>query len=300
MAALRSRLTDAAYALGWSVVRGMPETAAYATFDRLADGVWRRRGRGARQLETNLARVVGPEVGPDELRDLTRQAMRSYFRYWVEAFRLPALGRAGVLRHADAECWHRVRDAVAQRGAVAALPHMGNWDMAGAWAAFHQMPVTTVAERLEPESLFDRFVAYRASIGIEVCAAGDDGLIDVLEKRARAHRLVALVADRDLGANGVDVPFFGATARMPAGPAIVALRAGVPLFPISLWYDGIARMRVHDPIPVPEEGSERARAEAMTVAVAARFERAIAEHPRDWHMLQRLWLEDQTRAGVSG
>lgn len=292
MVDVRGRLTDAGYALGWSVVRGMPEAVAYAAFDRLADEVWRRRGRGVLQLEANLARVVGPEVAPAELRELGRQAMRSYFRYWVEAFRLPALGRAGVLRHADAECWDQVRDAVARQGAVAALPHMGNWDLAGAWAAFHDMPVTTVAERLEPESLFARFVAYRESIGIEVRAAGDAGLMEVLEKRVRSHRLVALVADRDLGGNGVDVTFFGATARMPAGPALVALRADVPLFPVSLWYDGIARMRVHDPVPVPEHGSERAKAEAMTAAVAASFEQAIARHPHDWHMLQRVWLED--------
>lgn len=289
---VRDRLTGAAYALGWSVVRGMPEAVAYAAFDRLADEVWRRRGRGARQLEANLARVVGPDVASAELHELSREAMRSYFRYWVEAFRLPSLGRAGVLRLADVECWQRMRDAVVARGAVAALPHMGNWDLAGAWAALHQMPVTTVAERLKPEPLFERFVAYRASIGIEVRATGEADLLGTLEGRARAHRLVALVADRDLTGSGVDVEFFGALARMPTGPAIVALRAGVPLFPVSLWYDGVARMRVHEPVPVPERGGERARAEAMTAAVAACFEEAIGRHPRDWHMLQRLWLED--------
>ncbi len=45
-----------------------------------------------RQLETNLARVR-PDAGPEELRELSRAGMRSYLRYYCDAFRLPGWSR---------------------------------------------------------------------------------------------------------------------------------------------------------------------------------------------------------------
>ena len=56
----------------------------------------------------------------------------------------------------------------AGQGAVVALPHAGNWDLAGAWVAAHDWPITTVAERLKPEGMYERFVAYRRGLGMEI------------------------------------------------------------------------------------------------------------------------------------
>jgi KDO2-lipid IV(A) lauroyltransferase len=102
------------------------------------------------------------------------------------------------------------------------------------------------------------------------------------------------VADRDLSASGVEVKFFGETARMPAGPALLAQQTGALLLPVTLWYDGtpVMRGRVHPPIEVPAEGGRPARTAAMTQALADVFAAGIAAHPEDWHMLQRLWLSD--------
>ncbi|MBO0830274.1 MAG: phosphatidylinositol mannoside acyltransferase, partial [Streptosporangiales bacterium] len=221
---------------------------------------------------------------------------RSYARYWLEAFRLPSMDAAEIDARVRIEGWHLVADAVRERGAVVALPHMGNWDLAGAWAATRGVPVTAVAERLEPAAVYDRFVAFRRSIGIEVLGLGDGDLVDALVDRATRHRLVALVADRDFSHGGVDVDFCGVPARMPVGPATVALRAGVPLLPVTLWYERRLAIRVHDAVAVPDAAGERERAEAMTRAVAAVFTAAVRAHPRDWHMLQRFWLDDRTGA----
>lgn len=289
---MRERLAELGYAAGWAAARTAPEPVVLGAFRLLADVAWRRRGRSVRQLEGNLARVLGPGAGEAELRALSREGMRSYCRYWAEAFRLPAMGRAGVLARAEVAGWEPMRAAVSAGGAVTALPHMGNWDLAGAWAALHDMPVTAVAEALEPRSLYDRFVAYRRGIGIEVLPLGGAGLLELLERRAREHRLVALVADRAFGSGGVDVELFGEPARMPVGPALVALRARAPLFPTTMWYDGVTRMRVHEPVAVPPTGSEVERAEAMTRALTRVFEDAVRAHPGDWHMLQRLWTAD--------
>lgn len=288
---LTERATVAGFLAAWHAVRRLPERPGRAAFTVFADQAWRRQGRAVRQLERNLARVLDVAADDDRVRRLSRDAMRSYARYWWEVFRLPAWSQQQVLERATVDGWSMVTDAVRDRGAVVALPHMGNWDLAGAWAFAAGVPVTAVAERLEPVALYDRFVAFRREVGIEVVGLGDTDLMTTLVDRARDHRLVALVADRTFNGGGVEVPFFGRPIRMPVGAATVALRAGVPLFPVTLWYDDLARVKVHEPVTVPGTGSERTRVETMTTAVARAFESGVREHPRDWHMLQRLWRE---------
>ena len=295
-ARLGERAAGAAYLLGWALLRWVPERASRAVFLLVADVAWRRRGRGVRQLEANLSRVVGRDAGEQRLRELSRAGMRSYLRYWLEVFRLPALGRERILAGMRIEGVDALfANLRAGRGVVAALPHMGNWDHAGAWIVLSGAPLTTVVERLRPESLFDRFVAFREGLGMEVIAltGGDGDAFGRLARRLRAGGFVCLVADRDLTASGVEVEFFGEPARMPAGPALLALQTGSALMPVTLWYEGERWcVRVHDEIPPPDAGGRRAKATAMTQAVARVFEGAIGEHPEDWHMLQRLWTAD--------
>ncbi|MCO6011401.1 phosphatidylinositol mannoside acyltransferase [Actinoallomurus purpureus] len=293
---MRDEAADAAYALGWAAVRRMPEPVAHEIFMLIAERTWRKHGRGVRQLEKNLRRVVGPEISEQALRDLSRQGMRSYMRYWLEAFRLPAMSRERILSGMRITGIEDLRkDLDEGRGVVAALPHMGNWDHAGAWIALSGVPFTTVMERLRPESLYDRFVAYRASLGMEVLPAtgGDGDVFRTLAARLREARLVCLVADRDLTANGVEVEFFGRTAKMPAGPAALAIETGAALRPVTLWYEGREwGVHVHEEIRVPDEGERRDKVRAMTQSLAHVFADGIAAHPEDWHMLQRVWVED--------
>lgn len=292
---MRERLTDALYGTAWSTLRRLPEPAARGLGRRVADSAWRRRGRSVRQLEANLARVV-PGADPRGLRELSRAGMRSYLRYWIESFRLPVWSPQRVSASVRIEDLHRLTDGMASgRGVILALPHTGNWDLAGAWLVTElHTPFTTVAERLKPESLYDRFVAYRESLGMEVLPHTGGSSFGTLARRLRNGGLVALVADRDLTASGVEVDFFGEPARMPGGPAMLAQQTGALLLPVSLWYDGpsLLKGQVHAPVPVPERGGRAERTAVMTQAVADRFADGIAAHPEDWHMLQRLWLAD--------
>ncbi|GAB2795376.1 phosphatidylinositol mannoside acyltransferase [Streptomyces daliensis] len=295
MSAAKDRLTDSLYQLGWAGVRKLPEPVAVGMGRRIADAAVRRRGKGVRRLESNLARVV-PDASPARQRELTRAGMRSYLRYWMESFRLPAWSeqriRGGVHVH-DVE---RLTDGIdSDRGVILALPHMANWDLAGAYLTTElKTPFTTVVERLKPESLYDRFVAYREGLGMEVLPHSGGSAFGTLARRLRAGGLVCLVADRDLSASGVEVSFFGDTARMPAGPAMLAQQTGALLLPVTLWYDEspVMQGRVHAPVEVPSEGTRKEKSAAMTQAVADAFAGGIAEHPEDWHMLQRLWLSD--------
>ncbi len=295
-------LVNRAYGTGWAVVRRMPERAAYASFERLADATWARRGKQVRRLESNLRRVIGPEPSEKELRLLSRAGMRSYLRYWCDAFRLPGWSRErirdGIVVHGQ----EQLREALAEgRGAIAALPHMGNWDHAGAWACLELSQVVTVAERLEPEEVYEKFLDYRRALGMEVLPlTGGPPPYPALLRRLRDGALVCLLADRDLTAAGLPVEFFGAEARFPAGPAALAVQSGAALFAVGLWYaDGLNHARLTR-IEVPTDGERAERTAVTTQRVADAFAREIAAHPADWHMLQRLWTADLDPARAVG
>lgn len=288
MDVLRQRAVDLAFALAWALVRRLPERLVTAIFVGVADIAVRRDGRGVQRFRANLA-VVRPNASPAELDALTRAGMRSYLRYWQEAFRLPEWDDARIVGRVRTVNEKVLRDAhAAGKGVICALPHLANYDHAGAWAGRTGMPVSTVAERLRPESLFDRFAAYRAKLGMEVLplTGSDDHVFGVLAQRLRAGGFVCLVADRDLSERGVPVKFFGRQSRMPAGPAALSVRTGAPLIPATLHYDGPDLViTFHDPIDRTGGSAQ------MTQRCADAFALGIAEHPQDWHMLQRIFLD---------
>jgi KDO2-lipid IV(A) lauroyltransferase len=293
-------VTDAAFAAGWRLVRSLPEPVARAASRLAADRAARRGGPGVHRLRENLRRVV-PDAGPDELDALVRAGLRSYARYWCEAFRLPSMDRTAVLARMDPHVTGSAPlfEALDQgRGVVVALPHSGNWDLAGLWFVAKQARLgrparfTTVVERLHPESLFRRFVAYREALGFEVLAAGDGAQVyRTLTRRLRDGGLVCLVADRDLGASGVEVTLFGEPARLPTGPARLAAATGALLLPAFPHFtpDGWGAV-IGDPIPVPARNRDDVT--KATQAVADAFTEMIRVAPHDWHMLQRVFTAD--------
>ena len=131
---VRDRLADAAYALGWTLVCRVPESWARGAFRFGADIFWRRRGPQVQLLESNLRRVTGPSVTGKELRALSRRTMRSYARYWLESFRLPVLGQDRIQADMHVTGEEKLQGYLAAgRGVIIALPHTGNYELAGVW-----------------------------------------------------------------------------------------------------------------------------------------------------------------------
>jgi phosphatidylinositol dimannoside acyltransferase len=296
VADLQARAVDMGFAAGWGAVKALPSPFANRAFRTVADLAAARNGKGARQLRKNLRRVV-PHATEAELDELVGEALRSYARYWLETFRLPKMEKQAVVARVDRDTTgaeHIDAAGRAGKGFILALPHMGNWDVAALWLVAQGYPFATVAERLKPESLYDRFVAYRESLGMEVLPlTGGAAPSEVLASRLRAGRAVCLVADRDLSRNGIEVQFFGEATRMPGGPALLAARTGAALLPVGLWFtpDGGWGQRIGEPVQL--EGRRLAdKVRAGTQALADAFEKQIARHPADWHMLQKLWLAD--------
>ena len=308
MTGLPRRATDAVsvlgFKLGWSVVRALPERAAYALFDRVADVAVRRDGKGIRRLRSNYARVR-PELSEAELDTLVRQGMRSYMRYYCEAFRLPSLSRAqvvgAVVVRGDAE----VRELCARGEAVIAfVGHLGNFDLAAAWSAGNLMPVTTVAERLKPEEVFQEFVAFRRSIDMDIIplTGGEDPFHGLLDAARGGGRIIALAADRDLTNGGVEVDLLGHRARMAKGPAVLSLMTGAPLYAARIWYEpapageGLGGHRTviefSERLVPRVQGTTAVRAADLIQQCADHLAVTIREHTSSWHMLQRVFVDD--------
>ncbi|MCH8613042.1 phosphatidylinositol mannoside acyltransferase [Arsenicicoccus dermatophilus] len=298
------RLTLWGFLLAWRVVRLLPARVAYALFDRAAVASYRRGGRSIDRMRANYRRVR-PDLTDTQLERLVEAGSRSYLRYWCDAFRLPDLTADTVVTSVRCVGDEPVRAALVEgRGAVAFLGHLGNWDLAGAWSTHQLAPVTTVAERLRPEGLYDAFVDFREQLGMTILPlTGAGPVFPALVRAVRAGAFVPLLADRDLTDQGVTVTFCGRDARMAAGPAALAVATGAPLHPVSVHYErrtgpggtGSGHdivITFHPEVPVPATGTTRQRAETMSQACATALEGAIREHTQDWHMMQRVFAED--------
>ena len=299
---LSERLTGFAYRLGWKLICRIPESWARWTFTKVADIAWRRQGPKVQVLEANLHRVLsykqgGPDVDGKELRALSRATLRSYARYWLEVFRLPVIPIERIVSgmHVNAEGEAELfANLKAGRGVVIALPHMGNFEQAGGWVVARGAgSFTTVAERLRPESVYEAFVRFREGLGMEVLPlTGGQSPFGTLAQRLRAGKLVCLVSDRDLKETGVEVQMFGETARI-AATAALAVHTGAALMPVATWFEGDDwGAHIYEEIPVPEAGTRTEKIATMSQQLARVFETGIAEHPQDWHMLQRVFTAD--------
>jgi KDO2-lipid IV(A) lauroyltransferase len=306
---LSERLTGFAYRLGWKLICRVPPSWSRWAFTTVADIAWRRQGPKVQVLEANLHRVLSysqgsPDVDGKELRDLSRATLRSYARYWLEVFRLPVIPIERIVSgmhvnpEGEAELFANLK---AGRGVIIALPHMGNFEQAGAWVVARGAgSFTTVAERLRPESVYEAFVRFRESLGMEVLPlTGYQGPFGTLAQRLRAGGLVCLVSDRDLKESGVEVEMFGAKARI-AATAALAVHTGAALLPVATWFEGDDwGAHIYTELPVPASGTRTEKVAMMSQQLARVFEAAIAGRPQDWHMLQRVFTADLDPARLS-
>ncbi|TFV75456.1 phosphatidylinositol mannoside acyltransferase [Blastococcus sp. CT_GayMR19] len=293
---LTARLTDAGFAAGWGAVKLLPESVARAAFDGAGRWAAGRDGRGVRQLRANLRVATGGTLGEADLDALTARAVRSYARYWQEAFRLPVIEPGRIVGNTVTFGQEPVDRLRAEgRPIVFALPHSGNWDAAAVWLVdWLGGPFMTVAERLQPESLYERFVAYREFLGIRVVplTGGPRPSSSVLTEWVAGGGTVCLLVDRDLGRTGTPVTFFGRAATLPTGPALLAAQTGAALVPVVCSFTDTG-WAVHFCPEVPVQGPGRLRDRVSTAmqAVADAFTAGIARRPEDWHMLGRIWAD---------
>ena len=278
----RDRLLLGLYRLGWRAAHRLPPMLVRTGIRLLSAAAVRRNGAHVATLRRNLSILTGRDVDDD----LARGAVASHLRNVFEMLALPGWTASEIRRRVRVLDEPLLRAAYAARGVVVALPHSGNWDLAGAWACLTGMPVSTVAEQL-PGTAYQAFVGFRERLGMEVLSHRDPGAIAELVGAVRRGRVVCLLADRDLAGRGLPVRFAGRPVTMPAGPAVVARRAGALLVPAVCRYSGEEMVIIIGEPIGPRPGREGLI--DMTQQVADFFTRTLAEQPEDWHMMQAFF-----------
>lgn len=275
----REALVRLVYQLGWRVGSRIPRTVQSVIISAGATAATLHHGPHVRELQHNMSIAAGRPMTRAE----AREGVASYLRNWFEVLALPGWSEQQILDRVTTTDEHHLREAFATTGAVVALPHSGNWDLAGAWACLTGMPVSTVAEQLGDQE-FQAFTAFREGLGMEVLAHTDPSVTGRLITAIKDGRLVCLVADRDLVGSGVQVRWGTTEITMPAGPAMVARRSGAALVPAVCQFTERGMVIKFGP-PI-ENRPGREGLVAMTQEVTDFFASRIADRPADWHLMQ--------------
>ena len=137
---------------------------------------------------------------------------------------------------AEGEGWAPFRQAIAaRRGALLVTAHLGRIELMSHFLGGLGIPLTLPVERIEPPALLELVTSLRTRPGFTLVPS-DLGLRPTLRALQRGDAVV-LFADWDSTGHGVEVPFFGRPARLPAGPALLAVRTGAPLF-VAFAFEG--------------------------------------------------------------
>jgi KDO2-lipid IV(A) lauroyltransferase len=322
-------MSSTLYLLAWRILPFIPESITYSIAKKFSKYIYRKNSISVQRLRKNY-QVVHPEYSDAELEELVKAGISSYLRYWIEAFSLNSWSKERILDSVEVKNEYILDEALAaKRGVVVAISHSANWDLAGAYYSLRRSKVVTVAEQLEPRKLFEKFLAYRESLGMEIFPLHQRTLVKLFQ-RAREGNIIALLADRDLTANGVPVNFIGKPSSMPVGPALIAYETGAALLTANIYYAdftwkskmviefqpeilmpanqsnaksssednsneaSIERNKTSEESFGGDKGSEDKTLrdlaiQSLTSQLANRFTENLKAHTADWHMMQKVW-----------
>ena len=277
-----------------AVAKYLPEPVAAS----LAAGVGLGASQAMRQrravVARNLTRIDPTLKGP-RLERAIRMTFDSYARYWVDSFRLPYLSKEEVDAGFAFQGYGRIPLALREgKGCILALPHLGGWEWAGRWIADRGHQLTVVVEPIEPPELFDFFVEFRQSLGMNLVVLGQ-GSASAIVKALQDNHVVCLLCDRDIQGGGIEVEFFGEKTTMPAGPATLALRTGAPILPTGVYFTNRRNGHLADirrALPIERTGHLRDDIVRITQDLTRELEDLIRKAPEQWHMMQPNWPAD--------
>ena len=290
---MQAKFVSFLFTLGWAILKYLPEQLGRKIFTAIADRVYKKNGRSVQQLRANLKQVTS--LTGENLERLTKAGVRSYFKYWYEAFVIHTWNKEKINTNFVMLNKDKLTEYLKnEKKVILVLPHIGNWDAAALWFTSNYQPLTTVAEKLKPLSLFEKFVRFRSALGVEVLALErGGGTYQQLKKRVSENKVVALLSDRDLSASGIKVTYFDAITSMPAGPSTLAWEEDATLVPINIFNskDNKVFGETGDLLKIDRTMSREDSIKDLTQRMSSTFEKMVKVHPADWHLMQKVWQE---------
>jgi KDO2-lipid IV(A) lauroyltransferase len=289
---MKPTLADRAEYLLFAGATGLGVRLRPAAADRLGSwlgGVAYHLLRTRRSVVEGQLRLAFPDRDAAWVRATAAACYRHLGREALAMLRLAGATPAGIVERtcvAGLEPLERV--LAAGRGAVIVTGHLGNWEIGAAALVARGIPIDGFAQMQRNPLVNRAILEARARLGLRVFDRR--GAIRRSLEALREGRVPGFVADQDARRAGVFVPFFGRLASTSRGPALVAIRAGVPLFVgIALRRpDGRYDVRVEE-VESDRGGPRDAAIERLTAAFTARLEAAVREAPAQYFWLHRRW-----------
>lgn len=290
---MKDRLVYIVYRAFVGMLGFLPEAVMRMAGSGLGRIAWYVVPSRRRLVQRHLRRILGEDA---DVAERSRDMFASYGRYWAEVFWLRPSRMPGLVAKSTVENVPAMREAFAEgNGLLLILPHMGNWEVAGAVARDLGMPVLSAAENLPNPLITQWFLNVRKMAGIDIVLTGRGArATGALIERLEAGETVALLADRDVTGRGIPVDFFGESTTMPAGPIALAVKTGAPVLVVGSYFeDGPGhRYVVSDPLPLPQEGSREERIAKGAQLLAQALEERVMRKPEDWHLFVPNWPSD--------
>jgi phosphatidylinositol dimannoside acyltransferase len=311
-ATVRQRVAGRLVIAGVWLLRHLPDKPAYRIAFRVGQGLSYLMPERRSLARSNLGRVCRAlDASGDATAQVSAAArdgrrldalVRAVFGYWIVTYVESAMGSrydAAALRSRVA-----LHDPATTAASLAPVPagspgpifvglHLGSVELGALYAALlGHVPISGPMEQVGNPVLRDYFRRTRGALGMDLLPIA--GVAPVLQERIARGEAVAIVADRVISGKGARVQLFGAPARLPAGPAVLAVETGAPFYALSIvrsapgtWVGSVER------VAVPVEGTRRERLQATLDAQVRIFERFIAAAPEQWWtLLFRIWEED--------
>ena len=272
----------------------VPPGPAYVLLDRVGDAARLLNPSAGKAVEANLLRVIG--VPNERWRRAVRDVFRAGARNYYDTFRVPHLSQAEIRTLVAIRGWEHLDAALSSgRGAILVSAHLSSLALTTQVFAAHGYAVHVPVEPVEPPELLRLLTRLRAGRGMHLVPLGPR-LGTELAAALRRNEVVGLIVDRDVAGSGVAVPFFGAPARLPSGPALLALRSGAPILPAVAVRRPNNRFAgvIESAIPIARTGRTAADVERITATVAARLEYYIGKYPEQWTVFQPVWDDGST------
>lgn len=274
-----------------AIVPLIPTRLGYSLFGWLGARFFDWFADARAPLRDNLRHVMA-NAASSEIDRVARDILRNHLKNYYDFFRSTRLTQADIARLVQVNSFENLTDALARgKGVIFVTAHFGNLDVVGQTFAIRGYRVTTPAEHVKPEILYQRIVATRAAKGLTIIPV--DGPLLALVRALKKNEIVGLAADLDVTHSGITVKFFDAPARLPDGHVQLALRTGaviLPAFSLRLPDNTFAAF-AEPAIQLQSTSHFDTDVRAGVEQIARVMEKWIGQHPEQWVMFHRLWAE---------